>query len=196
MKRRKARGRRGMSARNPRGTRVLALVVLGLAFAAAALQAPRLLEAGWKDPRVNLGSYDALAREGDEARDLDRQAEADAYSMDISCAAAMELEEGQTSVEARLENPSTNHCDQRIRIFERERPDDLLFESGALSPGEQLQTVDLSHPLEAGTHHAVVEFQGYERGVSLLSNEGRLLGHNSFGASCAAEVDIICRPQE
>lgn len=196
MKRRRARRRETTPGWFLGRGHAIAMATLAPTVAASALLAPGLLEAGWKDPQCRPGSYEAPAGARGEVPDADRRTEADACSMDISCAAAMELEEGQTFVEARLENPSTNHCDQRIRIFERERPDDVLYESGALSPGEQLQSVELRHPLEAGTHHAVVEFQGYERGISLLSSEGRLLGHDSFGASCAAEVDIICRPQD
>lgn len=160
-----------------------AVAVLGVGWGMAAMLG------GWEDPLATEGSYEGLVRP-----EVTREAKGkvDSSSMEISCAAAMRVREGETTVEARLENPASNHVDQRVRIYTRERPDDILYQSGALAPGQTIETIELAHPLEPGRHDAIVEFQGYERHRSLVSNQGELLGHDAFGASCAAEVPISC----
>jgi hypothetical protein len=81
-------------------------------------------------------------------------------------------------------------------MYLTDNPDDVLFESGAIAPGEYLFRANLAHPLPVGTHNVTVEFQGYERTPTLLSNEGVPLGHNRFGASASAEVTINVRPSD
>lgn len=145
----------------------------------------------WKDPRARKGYYEGKSEE-EIQRDLDSQV--DWYAMEISVAGAMQMEEGQTQVEARLENVANNHCDQKVRMFLTDNPSDVLFQSGALSPGEYMQYVDLTHALPVGRHDVTVEFQGYEQRPSFISDEGHLLGHDRFGASAAAEVTIDVLP--
>lgn len=158
---------------------LLAMVVVAIALGA------------WKDPRARKGYYEGKSQE-EIQRDLDAQV--DWYAMEISVAGAMQMEEGQTQVEARLENVANNHCDQRVRMFLTDDPSDVLFQSGAMSPGEYMQYVDLAHTLPVGRHDVTVEFQGYEQQPSLISDEGHLLGHDRFGASAAAEVTIDVLP--
>jgi hypothetical protein len=148
---------------------------------------------GWGDPRARKGYYKGKTAE-EIQRDLDQQV--DWYSMEISVASVMELAEGETEVEARIENVENNHCDQKVRMYLTDNPDDVLFESGAIAPGEYLFRANLAHPLPVGTHNVTVEFQGYERTPTLLSNEGVPLGHNRFGASASAEVTINVRPSD
>ena len=157
---------------------VLVLVVAGVAVA---------LLLGWGDPRARKGYYEG--KTPDEIReDLDSQV--DWYAMEISVASSMQMEEGQTRVEARLENVPNNHCDQKVRMYVTGHPEDVLYQSGAIAPGEYVQYVDLAHSLPKGTHDVTVEFQGYDRMPTLVSDEGALLGHNRFGASAAAQVAI------
>lgn len=145
----------------------------------------------WGDPRARKGYYQGKSEE--EIRsDLDEQV--DWYAMEISVASVMEMDEGQTRAEARLENVVNNHCDQKVRMYLTENPDDVLFQSGAIAPGEYMQYVDLAHPLPVGSNKVTVEFQGYEQQPTLVSDEGQLLGHDRFGASAAAEVTILVRP--
>lgn len=145
----------------------------------------------WKDPRARKGYYEGKSTE-EIQHDLDSQV--DWYAMEISVAGAMEITEGQTQVEARLENVVNNHCDQKVRMYLTDDPSDVLFTSGALSPGEYLQYVELAHPLPVGRHNVTVEFQGYEQSPTLISDEGHVLGHDRFGASAAAEVTIDVLP--
>lgn len=169
-----------------------ALMLLGLVICICALLATMPL-LSWKDPRARRGYYEGKTQE-EIQRDLDEQV--DWYAMEISVASAMEVAEGQTQVEARLENVVNNHCDQKVRIYETNDPSDVLFQSGAIAPGEYLQYVDLAHPLPVGRHELTVEFQGYEQAPSLMSDEGEFLGHDRFGASAAAEVALTVRPAE
>jgi len=102
----------------------------------------------------------------------------------------MELAEGETTLEARIENTKANHCDQKVRMYLADDPSDVLFESGAIGPGEYLQYVEIAHALPVGTHEMVVEFQGYESQVALISDTGMPFGHNKYGTSCAAQVEV------
>ena len=137
------------------------------------------------------GHYEGKARE-EIQRDLDQDIAW--YSMEISVASRVTMAEGSTSCELRVENVEANHCDQKVRVWETGHEDDVLFESGAIAPGEYLQWVELAHPLEVGVHTLTVQFQGYEQSPTLLSDEGQLLGHDTFGASCAAEVTVEVVP--
>ncbi|MDO4537899.1 MAG: hypothetical protein Q4B54_07040 [Coriobacteriales bacterium] len=139
----------------------------------------------WADPNARRGYYEGKTRE-EIQRDLD--AEVDWCAMEISVAPRVLMSAGSRACALRVENLAANHCDQKVRVWEQGYPNDVLFESGAIAPGEYLQVVELTHPLPIGTHTLIVQFQGYERQPTLISNEGALLGHNSFGASCAAEV--------
>ena len=159
--------------------RIVVLVVIVVAIAAL------LSQTCWKDPGVERGHLEGigLGQEGTPA-------EVGWDEMAISVAGVMEMAEGETTLEARIENIETNHCDQKVRMYLADNPQDVLFESGAIGPGEYLRTVELAHPLEVGTHLMVVEFQGYERDASVISDEGIPLGHDKFGASCSAEVEV------
>lgn len=147
----------------------------------------------WGDPRARKGYYEGKSPE-EIQRDLDEQV--DWYAMEISVAGSMQVQEGETQVEARVENVVNNHCDQKVRMYPTDDPDDVLFESGALSPGEYLQFVELAHPLPVGRNSITVEFQGYEQSPTLVSDEGQVLGHDRFGASAAAEVTIDVLPAD
>lgn len=166
----------------------MAVLALVLVILAIVISMPFM---SWKDPRARRGYYEGKSQE-EIQRELDE--EVDWYAMEISVASAMEATEGQTQVEARLENVANNHCDQKVRMYRTDDPSDVLFESGAIAPGEYLQYVDLAHPLPVGRHLVTVEFQGYEQSPSLVADDGKLFGHDRFGASAAAEVAITVRP--
>ena len=163
------------------------------ALLATLVVAAAIIVSTWGDPRARRGYYDGKTPE--EIRD-DLDSQVDWYSMEISVAATINVREGETEAEARIENVANNHCDQKVRIYPAGDPDDVLYQSGAIAPGEYIQYVELAHPLEVGTHQLTVEFQGYERGVTLLSDEGQLLGHDRFGASCAAEITLNVLPAD
>ena len=162
-----------------------------VACLACAAMAANLALSMWSDPAAKRGHYEGKT---DEEIQADLDADVAWYAMEISVASAMTVPEGETTVEARIENPEANHCDQKVRILTAEGEE--LYASGALHPGEYLQTVELAHPLPLGTHTLTVEFQGYEQAPTLLSDEGKLLGHDTFGASCAAQVELTVVPLE
>ncbi|MEE0028180.1 MAG: hypothetical protein U0J70_11355 [Atopobiaceae bacterium] len=165
-------------------------IAAAVAFVVIVVTAAWLLGA-WGDPSARKGHYEGKTTEEIQA-DLD--ADVAWHSMEISVASRINVPEGQTRIEARIENVEANHCDQKVRIWETGHEDDVLFESGALAPGEYLQYVELAHPLDVGEHVLTVQFQGYEQQPALLSNEGVPLGHDTFGASCAAEVVLEVTP--
>lgn len=167
----------------------LILVAVALIFGAVIAYAV----GSWRDPAAKKGYYEGKTQE-EIQEDLDSKV--DWYSMEISCASRIEMTEGETEAEARIENVAANHCDQRVKIYLSDKPDDILYESGAIHPGEYIQTVRFAHPLEVGTYDLTVEFQGYSQNISLVSDEGQLLGHDRFGASAAAEVTLFVRPSD
>ena len=161
-------------------------LVAAVALAVVALMNP------WGDPRAKRGYYDGKTKE--EIQD-DLNEQVAWYSMEISIASYMEVREGGREVEARIENVEANHCDQKVIIYEVGHPDDVLYESGAIAPGEYIQDIELKHALEPGRHDLVAVFQGYEQNLSLISDEGQILGHDTFGASCSAEVVLYVVPE-
>jgi hypothetical protein len=178
----------GIIVERVRGKRAPAIAALALACAGVSVA---WLLGAWGDPSARKGHYEGKTREEIQT-DLD--ADVAWHSMEISVASRVSMPEGSTSCELRVENVESNHCDQRVRVWESGRPDDVLFESGAIAPGEYLQSVELAHPLPVGEHTLTVQFQGYERQPSLVSDEGVVLGHDTFGASCAAEVTVEVTP--
>jgi hypothetical protein len=173
------REERGGKGRGERRRWVVIVLVVVVALAAL------LSQTCWKDPGAQRGHIEGigLGPKGEHA-------EVGWDEMAISVAGVMEIAEGETRLEARIENVEANHCDQKVRMYLAESPDDVLFESGAIGPGEYLRYVEIAHPLEVGTHLMVVEFQGYEREASPISDEGVPLGHDKFGACCSAEVEV------
>ena len=184
------------------GKRIAALVVNArrrqpLPLAAAALAVPcvaaAVLLCSWGDPTARRGHYEGMTP--DEIRaDLSRDVAC--HSMEISVAPRVRMTEGSTSLEARIENPEANKCDQKVKIWEAGNEGDVLYESGAIAPGEHIQRAELAHSLPVGTHRLIVEFQGYDQVPALVSDEGVLLGHDTFGASCAAEMEVEVVPAE
>lgn len=167
------------------------LAPLFIVLALAMLAGLAILLNGWGDPSARSGHYEGKTTEEIQA-DLD--ADVAWHSMEISVAGRVAMAEGSTFCELRVENVEANHCDQKVRVWEAGHEEDVLFESGAIAPGEYIQHVELAHPLPVGTHTLTVQFQGYERQPSLLSDEGVPLGHDTFGASCAAEVELEVVP--
>jgi hypothetical protein len=166
-----------------------------LALAAATVAVPCVTAAAllcsWGDPAARRGHYEGMTPEEIRA-ELSRDVAW--HSMEISVAPRVRMTEGSTSLEARIENPEANRCDQKVKVWEAGREGDVLYESGAIAPGEHIQHVKLAHPLPLGTHRLIVEFQGYDRTPALLSDEGVFLGHDTFGASCAAEMEVEVVP--
>jgi hypothetical protein len=169
----------GQKASKNRRRVILALLIIILLLC--------LAYCSWRDPNARKGHYEGKTPEQIQ-HDLDTEVGVD--SMEISVASVFELRSGETTVDARIENVEANHCDQRVKIYPIDDPDDVLFTSGALAPGEYLQEIELAHTFEPGSYQLLVEFQGYESTPALVSDEGRILGHDRFGASCAAQVTL------
>ena len=150
-----------------------------------------LLLSPWSDPNAKHGH---LPNKSDEEIQADIDTDVAWYQMEISVAARATMLEGDTEVALNIENLEANHCDQKVKIYEEDNPDDVLFASGALEPGTYLETVQLNHPLEVGTHRLIVEFQGYEHDMSLITSKGQPLSHEPFGSPAAATVEVAVFP--
>ena len=119
------------------------LAPLAIILALAMLAGLAILLNGWGDPSARKGHYEGKTTEEIQA-DLDQDIAW--YSMEISVASHVTMAEGSTSCDLRVENVEANHCDQKVKVWETGHEDDVLFESGAISPGEYLQWVELTPP--------------------------------------------------
>ena len=147
----------------------------------------------WNDPNARHGH---MPVKSDEEIQADIDTVVAWYQMEISVAPKATMEAGDTEVELRIENLEANHCDQKVTVYEEDDPDDVLFASKALGPGTYLETIQLAHPLEVGTHQLTVEFQGYDRELSLITSKGTPISHEPFGSPVAATVEVNVLPHE
>lgn len=135
---------------------VIVAVVLTIAAVLFAIFAPR---SDWYDPSALSGGYDEMTAEEIQA-DLDeRVAEG---SMNVSIASNIRFAEGSTSAQARIENIEANHYDQKVALVLNETGE-TLYESGAIAPGQRIDMIEISRPLENGVHEATAVFTGYDR---------------------------------
>ena len=72
----------------------------------------------------------------------------------------MQLWEGETQVELRLQYAEEADKDARIRLYPTDNPSRVLYESGLFSPGESLQYVELAHTLPVGRNAVTAEMYG------------------------------------
>lgn len=78
----------------------------------------------------------------------------------FSMAPLMQIWEGETQVELRLEYEEDAGVDLGVRLYPTGYPLRVLYESGPLSPGETRQYVELEHPLPVGRNSVTVESYG------------------------------------
>lgn len=113
----------------------------------------------WYDGNAQYGSYEGKSQEEIIAA-LNAQVK-DGY-MNLSIANTIVFEDGASEGEARIENIEANTRDQKVTIT-LDETGEVLYESGAIAPGEYIQTITLNRALEAGTYDATATFDGYDR---------------------------------
>lgn len=164
----------------------IALAVLVLA-AVGAVGAFTFLNSQWLDPNAQKGYYEGKS-EQEIIDDLNQ--EVAWYSMQISCSPSIRMHPGSAQATGvNVENIENNHCAQKFTITLQDTGE-VLYESGALNPGEYITDIEMSRALDEGVYTANIEFQGYEENATLFS-DGQLYGHAKFGTPANAVVLII-----
>ena len=129
----------------------------------------------WFDSSASAGQYEGKSEEEIIAA---LNAQVEEGMMNISIASAISFANGAAEGEARIENIQANHVDQKVSIT-LDDTGETVYESGALAPGQYIQTIKLSKDLDAGSYRATVLFTGYDRET-----------HEKTGAA-AAQVTLV-----
>ena len=124
----------------------------------------------WYDSSVLSGQYEGKSQEEVIAA---LNAQVEEGMMNISIASAVVFADGAAEGEARIENIPANHVDQKVSIV-LDDTGEQVYESGAIAPGQHIQTITLSKVLEPGSYAATATFTGYDRDT-----------HKKTGASAA-----------
>lgn len=113
----------------------------------------------WFDPSATTGGYESMSAE-EIQDDLDRKVAEG--SMNVSIASSITFADGGTAAQARIENIEENHYDQKVSIT-LDETGEVLYESGAIAPGQKIDMIEIAHPLSSGAHDATATFTGFDR---------------------------------
>lgn len=113
----------------------------------------------WFDPSATSGGYESMSAE-EIQDDLDRKVAEG--SMNVSIASSITFSDGGVAGIARIENIEENHYDQKVAITLDESGEEI-YASGAIAPGQKIDTIEIAHPLSAGAHDATATFTGFDR---------------------------------
>lgn len=101
----------------------------------------------WYDPAAVTGHYEGKSQE-EIVADLNRQVEEG--MMNISIAGVLSSPDGRTA-EARIENIEANGRDQKV-VITLDETGEVLYESGAIAPGQYVQDIEFARDLEPGVY--------------------------------------------
>lgn len=163
-------------------------LILGLTFGYLTINQP----SDWGDPSAREGYYEGKT---DEEIIADLNAKVAEGEFNISCNSIMTKNEDGT-YNARLENIKANHRDCKVTIYltygadnkpdvdgnkdgSADDADDVIYQSGAFSPGEYIENVELTKYLPKGTYDITVLFTTYTQDT-----------HQKTGAA-AAEAQLV-----
>lgn len=168
----------------------LPLKILGVLIpllAAAAFVGYNYVGNMWLDPNAHKGYYEGKT---DEEIQEDLNQYVDEHSMQISVSPFVQISPGSTQASGlNVENIENNHCAQKFTISLQDTGE-VLYESGAIYPGEYVADIELSRPLDEGVYAANVVFQGYEEDMTLFS-DGQLFTHAEFGSPVTGVILLI-----
>lgn len=129
----------------------------------------------WFDSSAAAGQYEGKSEEEIIAA---LNAQVEEGMMNISIASSITFANGASDGEARIENIQANRVDQKVAIT-LDDTGETVYESGALAPGQYIQTIKLSKDLDPGSYRATVMFTGYDRDT-----------HEKTGAA-AAQITLV-----
>lgn len=139
--------------------KALAAVLVVVLLAVGGFAAWNVLGKGdsWYDPSAVTGHYEGKSQD-EIIADLNRQVEEG--MMNISIAGVLSSPDGRTA-EARIENIEANGRDQKV-VITLDETGEVLYESGAIAPGQYVQTIELARDLEPGVYEVTATFTGYD----------------------------------
>lgn len=124
----------------------------------------------WLDPSARDGSYAGKTHEQIIA---DLNANVQEGMMNISVATVMQGKEGSDTVNVRFENIAANHWDQKCTIT-LDETGEVLWQSGAIKPGQSIDDAKLSRTFEAGAYPVTATVTGYDSDTH--EEKGKLAG--------------------
>lgn len=149
-------------AREPNlGRNAIIAAAAAVAVAAALFGAWRLFgdDGSWFDSSATPGGYESMSAE-ELREDLDDQVAEG--SMNVSIASQIVFAESGVAGQARIENIQANRYDQKV-VLTLDGTGEVLYESGAIAPGQKIDMIEIAHPLDAGAHDATATFTGFDR---------------------------------
>jgi hypothetical protein len=176
-------------AQHKKRRRLLPLLLIFLILVAAALAAAWVFrdawlpssdsasttDDSWYDSGMTIGSY-----EGETVDEI--QAELDKTvaenEMNVSCAPIVTVDASTGVAEVRVENIAANHVDQRFTITLSDGT--VLYSSGAVAPGNHVQSITLETVPASGTSDATITFQGYDSDT-----------HTAKGGTVSVQVQLV-----
>lgn len=139
-----------------RGLAILIILLLGCGIWWAVQENGLFL-----DPNQSEGTLDGLSREEIQKLMDDKVAEGQFV---ISINTAPVFENGKSEGSLRIENSPQNRYLMVVKIYryENRKKGDLLYESGAIQPGNKIEKAKLDVELSKGTYPVIVYFEGYD----------------------------------
>jgi hypothetical protein len=134
----------------------------------------------WNDPSAQVGYYRGKSDEEIQT-DLNAQVEKGMLNISIN---SLISQQPDGSADARIENIAANPTDIKVTLYTTDDENDILYQSGAIAPGEYIQTISLDRVLAPGTHPCTALFCAYDRQT-----------HEKMGQA-AAEVLIVSSKTE
>lgn len=122
----------------------------------------------WAFASQGGGFYDNSAQNGQAPykTDEEKQAELDRVveegMLSISIASVIEFENGTSEGTAYIENVPSNKYDMKVTIT-LDSNNEVVYESGGISPDSHIDTIKLMKNLAAGTYPATATFTAYDR---------------------------------
>lgn len=135
---------------------VLALLAFGLSVYGRTQQ---LSPDSWFDSASRSGQAEGKSqKEIIDALD----AEVARNMVNISISSVIEVRPGERTGVARIENIAANRVDQKVAIVLNDTGE-IVYQSGAIAPGDHIQTIEFTRPFEKGTYRAQAVFTSYDR---------------------------------
>lgn len=115
----------------------------------------------WLDPNQSEGTLDGLTR--DEIQKLMNDKVAEGQFM-ISINTQPVFPDGMSEGTLRIENSPQNRYLMIVKIYryEEKKQGELIYESGAIKPGNKIEKAKLDVKLTKGKYPVIVYFEGYD----------------------------------
>ena len=140
---------------------LLLLLALALGLMGYFVAAPSLKrrQKTFFDPRAKTGTLPGLTQ---EEIDAEQAVTVEEGTFHISIASVVLVDANTQAAELRMENIAANHYHIAVRLV-LEGETEPICQSGAVAPGQYLETVQLRRPLPEGVYTATAVFTAYDQ---------------------------------